>query len=398
MKPTRVLIIVENLPVPFDRRVWLEATTLREHGYHVSVICPKGRGFENAFETIDGIDVYRHPLPIEASGGASYILEYGAALFWQTILTLKILLRGGIDIIHACNPPDLIFLIAAPLKLFGVKFIFDQHDLCPEVYESKFAQRGLTWQLLRALERATFFAADVVISTNESYRSIAMARGKVAPERIFVVRSGPDIRKWPHPPPGNKAFRNGKKHLVAYLGVMGQQEGIDLLLSAAEKLIYQRDVRDIQFLLIGDGSARAELERLRDNLNLNEYVTFTGRISDADMISAIGEADICVNPDKPSELNDKSTMNKIVEYMALGKPIVQFDLSEGRYSALDASLYANPGDIDDFATKIETLLGDEALRLKMGSFGRHRVETALAWEHQVPRLLGAYHAVFGARS
>ncbi len=393
----KVLIIVENLPVPFDRRVWLEATTLQQVGYQVSVICPTGKGFEARRETLEGVRIYRHPLPLEAYGALGYLAEYSAALFWEFVLALEIAFGDGFDVIHACNPPDLIFLVGGFFKLFRKRFIFDHHDLSPEVYESKFERRGGFHTLLHTLERLTFKTADVVISTNQSYRQVALDRGGMDPERVFVVRSGPDIAKWPSSPPYDDRWRKGRKHLVSYVGVMGEQEGLDLLLESVRYMVHDLQRTDCQFVLVGDGGYRRTIQTLATSLDVDDYVTFTGRIPDTELLSAVGSADVCVNPDKFSELNDKSTMNKIIEYMALSKPIVQFDLKEGRFSAEDASLYARIGDTRDFADKIIALLNDPEKRAAMGGFGRRRVETDLAWSHQVPTLLAAYETALAPR-
>jgi glycosyltransferase involved in cell wall biosynthesis len=393
-RPRGILIIVENLPVPFDRRVWLEATTLAKAGYRVSVISPKGKGYTQSYEMLEDVAVYRHPLPMEGSGIWGYVAEYGAALFWQFILAVRIAATRGFDVIHACNPPDLIFLVASVFKLFGKKFIFDQHDLCPELYESKFEKRGGQWRAMVLLERLTYAAADVVISTNQSYRKVAMERGGKRADRVFVVRSGPDLTRWPSGPVGDPAWRKGRKSMVGYVGVMGEQEGLDLLLMAAKTLVQDRGRADIQFVLVGDGTHRPVIEKMSADMGLADHVTFTGRLPDKALFDVLGEADVCVNPDKPSELNDKSTMNKIIEYMAFAKPIVQFDLTEGRFSAQESSLYARPGDVADFAGKIAELLDDPDRRARMGEIGRKRVLTTLSWEHQVKPLLDAYEEVF----
>jgi glycosyltransferase involved in cell wall biosynthesis len=395
MKSRSVLIIVENLPVPFDRRVWQEATTLARNGYRVSVICPKGKGFEKSFEVVQDVAIYRHSLPIEATTTLGYLLEYGVALFWEMLLAIRIASTRGFDAIHACNPPDLIFLVGACFKLGGKKFLFDHHDLAPEVYVSKFGRKGWKYRFLRRLEWLTFKTADVVISTNDSYRQIAIERGDIAPERIFVVRSGPDISRLPEYNFNDPSWRNGRKYLVAYLGVMGAQEGLDLLIEAISHIVTTVGHQDIQFLLLGDGPERGNIQELAGHKQIAEYITFTGRVSDSDLWSALASADVCVNPDRYSELNDKSTMNKIVEYMAMGKPIVQFELTEGRKSAGDASLYAKVDDIGDFSDKVLALLADPQLRSEMGHCGRKRVENTLGWSHQEGPLLAAYDALFG---
>jgi glycosyltransferase involved in cell wall biosynthesis len=393
----RVLIIEENLPVPFDRRVWSEATTLRSAGYAVSVICPKGRGFEAAEETIDGINIYRHSLPLEARGASAYLIEYSAALFWEFVLSLKVARRHGFDVIHACNPPDLIFLIGAVFKLFGGKsFLFDQHDANPEFFESKFLKRGLFWRLLLLAERLTFKLADVSIATNESYRRIAIERGGMPPDRVFVVRSGPDIdRVKPLPP--DPSWRNGRTYVVGYVGVISQSEGLDLLLASVEYIVRRRGRTDIQFVLVGGGPEWEAIEQLCRKMNLQEFVTLTGRVDDKTLFTILSTADVCVNSDRATTMNDISTMNKIMEYMAVGKPIVQFDVTEGRHSAQESSLYAKANDPVDFADKILELIEDPERRARMGEFGKRRVHDVLAWHKEQPKLLRAYDKLFELR-
>jgi glycosyltransferase involved in cell wall biosynthesis len=388
-----VLLIVENLPLPFDRRVWQEARTLQAAGYVVSIVCPKGPGCERSFEEIDGIAIYRHPQPFEASGALGYLAEYTWALLAEFWLSLKVLIAGrGFDIVQACNPPDTIFLIGAFYKLFGKKFIFDHHDINPELYLAKFGRRDIFYKLLLLLERWTFNTADVCIATNESYRRIAIERGGVPPSRVFVVRSGPDLSRLKVLPP-NPALKRGRRYLVGYVGVMGRQEGIDGLLQAVRYIVHTLKRTDIHFGLVGGGTSLEEAKALARQLEVDDYVTFTGRVPDAELLAMLNTADICVNPDVANEMNDKSTMNKIMEYMALGKPIVQYDLTEGRVSAQEASLYANRNDPIDLAQKMLTLLDDEPLRRRMGEIGRERVHSVLAWEHEAPRLLAAYEAV-----
>jgi len=384
----RVLIIVENLPLPFDRRVWHECRTLTAAGAKVAVICPTGKGYEARHEVLDGVDIYRHPLPLDAKGALGYLLEYSAALFHEFRLTLKVAMTHGFDTIQACNPPDLMFLVALPFKLMGKRFIFDHHDINPELFEAKFNKRGILWRAMVLLERLTFRSADVVISTNESYRSIALTRGGVANEDVFVVRSGPDLNRLRLMPP-DATWRNGRAQMVGYVGVMGDQEGIDLLLEAA-RIVVKDKGRDVQFVLVGGGPALAGLKEMADRLGLTQHVTFTGRAPDDALFGVLSNADVCVNPDRVNPMNDKSTMNKILEYMAFSKPIVQFDVTEGRHSARDASLYARANDPADFADKLIALLDDPARRREMGEYGRKRVETELSWDHQVDTLIAAY--------
>ena len=389
----RVLIIVENLPLPFDRRVWQEARTLHAHGYQVSIICPKGKGYEKSFEELEGVAIYRHSMPFEASGALGYALEYSWALAAEFLLSLKVFFSRGFDVIHGCNPPDMIFLIGGFYKLFGKKFLFDHHDINPELYEAKFQRRDVFYKLMLALERWTFRTADVCVATNESYRKIAIERGGRQPSKVFVVRSGPDLRRLKVLPP-QPELKRGRKYLVGYVGVMGRQEGIDGLLTAVRHIVHEMGRTDIHFGLVGGGTELEAMRKLAQELQVAEYVTFTGRVPDAELLAMLNTADVCVNPDVANEMNDKSTMNKIMEYMALGKPIVQYDLTEGRVSAQQASLYAKRNDPIDMAKQIVTLLDDEPRRKQMGEWGRERVKNSLAWEHEVPRLLAAYDMLF----
>jgi len=390
----RVLIVVENLPCPFDRRVMQEARTLAANGYAVSIICPKAPGYEKSFERIDGIDIHRHFLPREADGALGYALEYSVALLMEFWLSLKVLFGRGFDVLHACNPPDTIFLIGGFYKLFGKKFVFDHHDINPELYEAKFGKRGIGHKLLSWLERMTFRTADMVISTNESYRHIALSRGKVDPADVFVVRSGPDLTRLKQVP-AKPALKKGRDFLVGYVGVMGKQEGIDLLLQAVQLIVKQHGRTDIQFGLVGGGTELPAMRQLAKDLGVAEYVTFTGRVPDVELLEMLNTADICVNPDRANTMNDRSTMNKVMEYMALGKPLVQFDLTEGRVSAGEASWYAPPNYVADLAQKLLDLLGDENQRIHMSAVGRERVEHVLSWQHEAPRLLAAYEHLTG---
>jgi glycosyltransferase involved in cell wall biosynthesis len=388
-----VLIIVENLPCPFDRRVWQEARTLRAAGYGVSIICPKGKGYEKSFEELDGIAIYRHPMPFEADGALGYLAEYTWALLAEFVLSVKVLFEQGFDAIHACNPPDTLFLIGAFYKLFGKKFLFDHHDINPELYEAKFQKRDFLYRLMVTLERLTFKTADISVATNESYRRIAIERGGKAPSKVFIVRSGPDLSRLKILPP-DPALKKGRKFLVGYVGVMGRQEGIDGLLHAAHHIVHELGRADVHFGLVGGGTELPAMRALAKALKVDEHVTFTGRVSDKELLAMLNTADVCVNPDIANEMNDKSTMNKIMEYMALGKPIVQYDLTEGRVSAQEASLYAERNNPQDLARKLVTLLDDESMRKRMGEIGLERVRTQLSWEHEAPRLLAAYEALF----
>jgi len=391
--PRRVLIIVENLPSPFDRRVWQEATTLLQAGYVVSIICPTGKGYTNKYEVVDGIHIYRHNLPVEAEGALGYLLEYSAALFWEFTLAWRVLLTRGFDVIHACNPPDNIFIIGAFFKLFGKKFLFDHHDINPELYEAKFGRRDFFYRIMRWWERLTFYFADVSIATNESYKKIAIERGRMSPDKVFVVRSGPKLDRLKIIP-AVPELKKGRPYLVGYVGVMGQQEGIDYLLRAIRYIVQDLGREDIQFGLVGGGTSLEAMQAYAEELGIQDYVTFTGRVPDQEMLEMLNTADVCVNPDVANEMNDKSTMNKIMEYMALAKPVVQFDLTEGRFSAQQASLYARQNDEIDLANKLIELLENEDLRREMGEFGKRRVENELEWKYEAPKLLAAYETLF----
>jgi glycosyltransferase involved in cell wall biosynthesis len=391
--PRRVLMLVENLPSPFDRRVWQEASALRDAGYAVSIICPTGCGYDSRYEVIDGIPIWRYALPMEGEGPAGYAVEYLTAILKTFFLSWRVFFRQGFDVVHACNPPDLLFLIGGFWKLFGKKFVFDHHDANPELYEAKFGRRDFFWKVMLLLEKLTFRCADVSIATNESYRRIAIERGGMRPERVFVVRSGPSLERLRSLPP-DESLKRGRKFLVGYVGVMGRQEGIDYLLRAVAHLVHGLKRSDVHFGLVGGGTSLDDMKALAQELGVAEYVTFTGRVPDEELLVMLNTADVCVNCDVANDMNDISTMNKVMEYMALGKPMVQFDLTEGRFSAQQASAYARRNDVVDLAMKIAQLLDDPARRAAMGAFGRRRVENELEWRYEAPKLLVAYNALW----
>ena len=385
-----ILIIVENLPVPFDRRVWQEANTLLDNGAKVSIICPKMKDYLASFEVINGIEIYRHYLPFEARGAVGYLFEYSVALFWEFFLSWKIYFKNRFHVIHGCNPPDLIFLVALCFKIFGVQYVFDHHDINPELYIAKFNRKGFFYKIMVLFERLTFATADFSIATNESYKDIAIRRGKMAEDNIQVIRSGPKLDRLRLVPPDNK-FCKGRKYLVGYVGVIGEQEGIDLLLESVMLIISKRD--DIQFAIVGGGSNLEKMKQLSEKSGLGKFVDFYGRVPDDLLVAILNTADICVNPDKPTEMNNLSTMNKIMEYMALKKPVVQYDLKEGRFSAQEASLYARCGDANDFADKIILLIDDPELRARMGSFAYDRVINELSWDFEKVKLIKFYNRI-----
>ena len=368
--------------------MWQEARALAEAGFRVSMICPKGEGFEKSRETIEGIEIYRHSI-WEASSPLGYLLEYSWALAVEFFLALRIYARTRFRILHAANPPDTIFLIGIFFKVFGVRFIFDHHDLNPELYEAKFGTRGVLHWLVCHAERWSFRTASISIATNESYRDVAIARGNMKPGRVLVVRSCPDLKNACLGAPRGD-LRGGKQHLVVYLGVMGAQEGLDLLLESVVWIAEEKRREDTLFAFIGDGTELPRLKTLVGEKNINSMVKFTGRIPDDELAEYLSTADVCVAPDPKNPMNDKSTMNKILEYMAYARPVVLFDLTEGRRSAGDAALYARPNDPKDFAEQILKVLDSEPLRRQLGEAGRRRILEKLNWENEKKSLLAAY--------
>jgi glycosyltransferase involved in cell wall biosynthesis len=394
----KILIIVQNLPVPLDRRVWLEATTLKAAGYEVSVICPKGKHgkFQAGHEVLEDVHLFRYPGPPEAGGVLGYVFEFAYCWLMAAILSLRIALTRGFDVIQACNPPETYFLLALLYRPFGKKFVFDHHDLSPELYVAKGGRKGDgLYRLLLLMEKLTFNTADLVLTTNESHKQIATGRGGVPAEQIFVLRSGPDLEQM-QLLAAEPELKKGRTYLGCYLGEMCPQDGVDCLLHAIKYLVDDIARKDTAYVLMGGGPAMAELRQLSHDLGLDNWVEFTGRVSDYDLCRYLSTADICFDPDPYTEWADQSTMNKIMEYMAFGKPIVAYDLKEGRCSAQEAAVYATPNDIEEFARLIDELLDDEPHRQAMGRFGRYRVETALSWEHSTPILLETYARVFGS--
>ncbi|NBH05177.1 glycosyltransferase family 4 protein [Amycolatopsis sp. SID8362] len=390
--PGKALILVENLSVPFDRRVWQESTTLRDAGWEVHVICPQGTKRDTEPEAVvDGVHIHRYPLKAATGGPAGYLQEYGSAL-WHTLrLARKV---GPVDVVHACNPPDLLYVVAKVLKRQGAKFVFDQHDLCPELYLSRFDRgQDLLYRGVCALERATYRAADVVISTNESYKQVARIRGGKRPEDVFVVRSAPVVERF-HEVPVEPELKKGKPFMLAYLGVMGPQDGVDYALRALAKLRDEVGRTDWHAVFVGSGDAFDDMVALSAKLGLANQVEFTGRIPDEDLVRYLSTADVCLSPDPLNPLNDVSTMNKVMEYMAMSKPIVSFELREARVSAGDAAVYAPANDESAFAKLVSQLLDDPEERVRMGKLGQARVAGALSWENSAKNLLAAYeHAV-----
>ncbi|MEZ0340660.1 glycosyltransferase family 4 protein [Mycobacterium sp. pV006] len=380
MLTRHILILVENLSVPFDRRVWQEAQALTAAGFRVTVICPVGAGLDTEREIeIDGVRILRYPLRPATGGPKGYLREYTLAL-WHTVrLALHVRREGRIDVVQACNPPDLLFLVALLLRPGGTRFVFDHHDLVPELFLSRFASGGgLLHRLTRWVERATFACADAVISTNESYRRVAVDRGGMSPDRVTVVRSAPDLDRFVRQQADPELLR-GKKHLLAYLGVMGPQDGIDYALRAVRSLRTDLHRNDVHCIFMGSGDVLPEMVSLSEELGISDIVEFPGRVPDEFVQRCLSTADVCLSPDPVNPLNDVSTMNKVVEYMAMGRPIVSFELAEARVSAGAAAMYVPGNNTAAFARGIDTLLRDPGLRDRMGEFGRRRVEEDLSW-------------------
>ena len=396
---TRVLIIVQNLPVPFDRRVWLECHALNQAGYRVAVVCPKGKD-DPDYQVIDGVELYKYRPYAPGGSKLSFAGEYAysfAATTWKALLARARggVLRGRFAVIQACNPPDIFWPLAMAFKaLERAKFVFDHHDLCPELFESRFGGRSLPYKGLRFLERRTHRTADHVISTNESYRQIAISRSGRSPADVTVVRTGPDLGKLKRGEP-DESQRRGRRYLAAYIGVMGPQDGVDVVVRAAAVIVHDLRREDIAFTLMGQGDCFDELVALRDQLKLNGYVEFTGRAPDELVKKVMSTADIGLSPDPMNPLNDLSTMNKTMEYMSFELPVVAFDLLETRVSAADAAVYVKPTgnpeqDVRDYAQAILHLIDDVEERARMSKLGRVRVEEELAWPHQQRAYLGVY--------
>lgn len=384
----RVLIIVQNLPVPFDRRVWLEATTLASSGYTVSVICPKLKGLNKTHETLEGVNIYRYPMPFDPSSRLGFAAEFVWAWLATAFMSIVVGLRHGFDLIHACNPPETYWLLALLWRPFGKVFVFDHHDLSPEMFQAKFGNGNrLLFRILRLFERATFAVAQVSLATNESHRQTAIERGKMRPEDVFVVRSGPDLsrlKRYERDP----AWGMGKDHLIVYLGDISPQDGVDGLVRVARELEKIRD--DFHVAVVGGGSAWEDVRSYADEQGVSHLFTFTGVVSDDDLCRILSSATVGVDPAPKNPWTDRSTMNKIVEYMFFGLPIVAYDLKETRYSAREAVRTVESSDEAAFARAISDLLEEPEARDAMSRIGRLRVEEELSWEHSVPHLLSAY--------
>jgi glycosyltransferase involved in cell wall biosynthesis len=383
-----VLIVVENLPVPLDRRVWQEASALRDAGHKVVIICPKMRGYNLPEETIDGIQIYRHWIAEEARSFAAFFLEYFSAIFGELRLAVKAWWRHRFKIIHICNPPDLLFLVTLPFKLLGVRVIFDVHDVVPEMFEAKFGRKIPFYWLVRWAERLTYACADVVIATNDSVKKVAVQRGKKKADKVFVVRTAPKINPADWPP--DESLRKGRKFLVGFVGVMGSADGVSYLLDAVAHLVNKLGHQDVQFLLMGTGPEYQRLILQRDRLNVADFVDMPGGVANEFLFKALRTMDLGVSCDPVNTYNNQCTMNKVLEYMTFGKAQVMFDLKEGRASAGDAAIYVPDNSTQKMALAIERLLHEQPLREKMGRIGLDRIQNELKWENSVLELYKAY--------
>ena len=384
-----VCIVVQNLPVPFDRRVWAECRALRAAGYEVSVVCPKGKD-DPSYAELEGVHLYKYRAFPPITRQVMFVAEYAYSILATLVHLVRAWRRRPFSVVQVCNPPDVLWAAAFPFKvLFGVKLVFDQHDLCPELYLSRFGTAAaLPYKALVLTEKITYKLASSVISTNESYRAVAITRGGKRPADVTVVRTGPDPSRMRRGEP-EPELRRGHDHLLVYIGVMGPQDGVDLALRAMQHIVHVRGRTDVALTLIGDGDAGPELRKLAVELDLGEHVHFTGRAPDDLVKRVMSTADIGLSPDPKNPLNDVSTMNKTMEYMAYELPVVAFDLVETRVSAGEAALYATPNEIDNYGDLVLELLDDDVRRKQMGAAGRRRVEDVLAWEHQT----GPYVAV-----
>lgn len=351
------VIIIENLPAPADRRVWQEACALRDSGWKVSIICPRTVKYPKAEEVIEEIHIFRHPLPLEASGKLGFLLEYGSALFFELIYLTKVLRKRGFDVIQACNPPDLIFIPVLPFKLMGKRFVFDHHDVCPELFAVKFNGKGWLHKGLLLAERATFRLADLVISANETYRQIAISRGGKKPEDVVAVYSVPDTRRIHRVAP-DPALRKGVRVVIGYIGVIADQDGVDHMVRCIAHLVQHHGVKDIGGLVIGDGPSLDKVKTLAAELGIADHITFTGFLSGDALLSALSSIDIGMIPDPPNPYNDKVSMNKVFEYSVLGIPPVSYDLQETRRLLGDAGSYAPSNDPEGLAAACLPLIND----------------------------------------
>jgi glycosyltransferase involved in cell wall biosynthesis len=383
------VIVVENLPVPMDRRVWQEALALREAGWIVSVICPMNERHPGAYEMLDGIAIYRHPLPLEARDRFAFLFEYAAALFHEFRLLFRVWHERGFQVIQACNPPDLIFLVALPFKLLGKRFVFDHHDVCPELFEAKFNRKGPVYRALLFAEKLTFMAADMVISANDSYRNLAISRGGKNPSDVVTVYSIPDRSRIYRLPP-EPGLHRGKKFVLGYVGVIGDQDGVDHLVLALDHLIRDHDLRDFHAIVVGDGPALASARELASSRGLDEFVTFTGYLSGKELLRQLNAFDIGIIPDPVNVYNDKISMNKVFEYSALGIPSVAYPLTETKRLLGNAGVYAQGDTPAELARACAALMQDDELRTRCAHEAARLAQHAFSWTREAGKYIAAY--------
>jgi glycosyltransferase involved in cell wall biosynthesis len=394
---THVVIAVENEPYPYDRRVRQEAEALVDAGHAVTVVGPTGFGFDALEERVDGVLALRYRAPPGGRGVMGYAREYGLSLAHLTRLMWKAHRRRPIDVAIVCNPPDLLVIPALALRRTGAAVIFDHHDLSPELFALKFGDRPWLQRAVRGVESFALRRADMVIATNDTYAEVGRRRGPVEPRRVHIVRNGPDPNRI-FPVAARPELRRGRDKLVCWAGLMSDQEGLHHLLDAADDLVRRRGREDVSFAIVGAGDARDTLMADADRRGLADYVHFPGRAEDDLLRAYMATADVCVGVDEPNPMNDASTMTKVIEYMVMGRPIVQFALHETSRVCGDTSLYARAGDAADFADRIAELLDDPARAERLGAAARERAVPALLWPQQVPALLAAVGAALELRA
>lgn len=392
-RPRRVLIIVQNLPVPLDRRPWQESLALREAGYGVSVICPRAKDGPR-FQVLEGVRIHTYKPPPETSGVLSFGYEFAYCWLRTFLISLRVMLTVGFDVVQACNPPDTYWLLGAFYRLLGKKFVFDQHDLCPEVYESRFGKKGRLLAGLKGLEWLTYKTADHVIVTNESYKAVARRRGGLADEGVTVVRNAPNKGNL-YRVPDRPELRRGREHLACYLGIMGPQDDVDDLIRAIGVYVHDLGRTDCSFALLGFGDALEGVQRLTTELGLDDWVTFTGRADDVMIRDYLSTASVGLAPDQSSPLNDVSTMCKTLEYMAFALPVLSYTLPETLVSAGDAATYVDSGDLKGFAQGLAALLGEPERRMRTGNIGLERIQGPLAWPIQAARYVRVFDELTG---
>jgi glycosyltransferase involved in cell wall biosynthesis len=375
------VIVVENLPVPLDRRVWQQARALRDDGWDVAVVCPQTEDYPKRYEIEEGIAIYRHPLPFEARGPLGFLIEYSSALFWESVLLLRIAFSRGFDVIQICNPPDILFLAAAPYKLLGKRIIFDHHDVCPELFEVKFGRRSIFRRLLLIAERLTFRIADLVVSANETYRGLALSRGGRKPGDVVAVYSVPERARIRRLKP-NESLRQGARIVLGYVGIIGDQDGVDHFVRCVHHLVLERGHDDLRAVVVGDGPALGSVQALAERIGIADRISFLGYLRGDDLLTAMSTFDIGVLPDPMNEYNDKISMNKVFEYSALGIPCVAYPLTETRRLLGECAVYADDATPEGLARACLSLIADEESRKERGRAIKALADSQFDWERE----------------